>query len=157
MRLNFVRYLLDEAGEFYYFSSQFFKEGFKPRYEFSELKRQCYFIGNKTLPLVGINGFIMGLVITFQSHPSMKAFGEESWLPSVVSVSLVREIVPIITALICAGKIVSGIVAELGSMKVTEQIDAMEVSGTNPFILTIIWKFLSIPDPLKNILKEWVK
>ena len=80
----------------------------------------------------------MGLVITIQSHPSLKAFGAESWLPSVVSVSLVREIIPVITALICAGKIGSSIGAELGSMKVTEQIDAMEVSGTNPFKYLVV-------------------
>jgi len=80
----------------------------------------------------------MGLVITIQSHPSMETFGAQSWLPSVVSVSLIREIVPVITALICAGKIGSGIGAELGSMKVTEQIDAMEVSGTNPFKYLVV-------------------
>ena len=59
-------------------------------------------------------------------------------LPAMVSVSLVREIAPVITALICAGKIGSGIGAELGSMRVTEQIDAMEVSGTNPFKYLVV-------------------
>jgi phospholipid/cholesterol/gamma-HCH transport system permease protein len=100
-------------------------------------------IGNKTLPLAAITGLIIGLVITIQSHPSMEAFGAESWLPSVVSVSLVREIVPVITALICAGKIGSGIGAELGSMKVTEQIDSMEVSGTNPFKYLVVTRVLA--------------
>jgi phospholipid/cholesterol/gamma-HCH transport system permease protein len=65
-------------------------------------------------------------------------FGAEAWLPGMISVSLVREIVPVVTALICAGKIGSGIGAELGSMKVTEQIDAMEVSGTNPFKFLVV-------------------
>jgi phospholipid/cholesterol/gamma-HCH transport system permease protein len=73
----------------------------------------------------------------------MAAFGAESWLPSVVSVSLVREIVPVITALICAGKIGSGIGAEIGSMKVTEQIDAMEVSGTNPYNYLVVTRVLA--------------
>jgi phospholipid/cholesterol/gamma-HCH transport system permease protein len=138
MRQVFFKVLLKETGEIYLFTMRFFREGFKPRYEVGELLRQCFNIGNKTLPLVGVTGFIMGLVITIQSHPSMEAFGAESWLPSVVSVSLVREIVPVITALICAGKIGSGIGAELGSMKVTEQIDAMEVSGTNPFKYLVV-------------------
>jgi phospholipid/cholesterol/gamma-HCH transport system permease protein len=138
MRQGFFKLLLIETGEIYLFTLRFFREGFKPRYEFAELIRQCFNIGNKTLPLVGVTGFIMGLVITIQSHPSMEAFGAESWLPSVVSISLVREIVPVITALICAGKIGSGIGAELGSMKVTEQIDAMEVSGTNPFKYLVV-------------------
>jgi phospholipid/cholesterol/gamma-HCH transport system permease protein len=138
MRQGFFKLLLIETGELYLFTKRFFHEGFRPRYEVGELMRQCFNIGNKTLPLVGITGFIMGLVITIQSHPSMEAFGAESWLPSVVSISLVREIVPVITALICAGKIGSGIGAELGSMKVTEQIDAMEVSGTNPFKYLVV-------------------
>ena len=73
----------------------------------------------------------------------MEAFGAESWLPSVVSVSLIREIVPVITALICAGKIGSSIGAELGSMKVTEQIDAMEVSGTHPFKYLVVTRTLA--------------
>jgi phospholipid/cholesterol/gamma-HCH transport system permease protein len=138
MKDGSIRSILAETGDLYRFSIRFFKEAFKPRYEIAELIRQCFYIGNRTLPLVGITGFIMGLVITIQSHPSMAAFGAESWLPSVVSVSLVREIVPVITALICAGKIGSGIGAELGSMKVTEQIDAMEVSGTNPFKYLVV-------------------
>jgi phospholipid/cholesterol/gamma-HCH transport system permease protein len=80
----------------------------------------------------------MGLVLTIQSRPTLVEFGAESMLPAMVSVSLVREIAPVITALICAGKIGSGIGAELGSMKVTEQIDAMEVSGTNPFKYLVV-------------------
>ena len=85
-----------------------------------------------------VTAFIMGLVITIQSRPTLVEFGAEAWLPKMVSLSLVREIVPVITALICAGKIGSGIGAELGSMKVTEQIDAMEVSGTNPFKYLVV-------------------
>jgi phospholipid/cholesterol/gamma-HCH transport system permease protein len=91
-----------------------------------------------------ITALIMGLVITIQSHPAMEVFGTESWLPAVVSVSLVREIVPVITALICAGKIGSSIGAELGSMKVTEQIDSMEVSGTNPFKYLVVTRVLAV-------------
>lgn len=138
MPKSYIKDLLSEIGELGLFTWRFFKEGFRPRYEFAELLKQCYAIGNKSLALVGITGFIMGLVITIQSQPSMETFGAESWLPSVVSVSLVREIVPVITALICAGKIGSSIGAELGSMRVTEQIDAMEVSGTNPFKYLVV-------------------
>jgi phospholipid/cholesterol/gamma-HCH transport system permease protein len=87
---------------------------------------------------VGITAFIMGLVLTIQSRPTLVEFGAESLLPSMVAVSLVREISPVITALICAGKIGSGMGAELGSMRVTEQIDAMEVSGTNPFKYLVV-------------------
>lgn len=142
MQLKILYNLLAEVGDITRFGLRFFKEAFKPRYEFSEFLRQCFFIGYKSAGLVGITAFIIGLVITIQSRPTLVEFGAESWLPSMVSVSLIREIAPVISALICAGKIGSGIGAELGSMKVTEQIDSMEVSGTNPFkylVVTRVW------------------
>jgi phospholipid/cholesterol/gamma-HCH transport system permease protein len=125
------------------FVLRFFKELIMPPYEFNELARQCYFVGCKSLPLVGITGFIMGLVLTIQSRPTLAQFGAESWLPAMVGVSIVREIGPVITALICAGKVGSGIGAELASMKVTEQIDAMEASGINPYKYLVVTKVLA--------------
>ena len=134
---------LIEAGDISRFTGRFFKEGFKPPYEFRELLKQCFYIGYKSLALVGITAFIMGLVITIQSRPTLVEFGAEAWLPKMVSVLLIREIAPVITALICAGKIGSSIGAELGSMKVTEQIDAMEVSGTNPFKYLVVTRVMA--------------
>lgn len=134
---------LNETGDMARFAARFFREVFKPRQETEEFFRQCYLVGYKSLPLVGITGFIMGLVMTIQSRPTLVEFGAESMLPLMVSVSLVREICPVITALICAGKIGSGMGAELGSMRVTEQIDAMEVSGTNPFRYLIVTRILA--------------
>jgi phospholipid/cholesterol/gamma-HCH transport system permease protein len=125
------------------FTGRYFKEVFLPPYEFRELARQCYLIGYKSFPLVAITGFIMGMVMTLQSKPTLADFGAESWLPSMVAVSIVREIGPVITALICAGKSGSGIGAELASMKVTEQIDAMEVSGINPFKYLVVTRVLA--------------
>src|SRR6202007_1212198 len=115
------------------FTFRFFKEAVKPRYEFKEPIKQAYLIGYKSFPLIAITGFIMGLVLTIQSRPTLAEFGAESWLPSMVAVSIVREMGPVITALIFAGKAGSGIGAELASMKVTEQIDAMAVSGMKPY------------------------
>jgi phospholipid/cholesterol/gamma-HCH transport system permease protein len=143
MRSKALQNFLTETGEIARFSGRFFIEAFKPRYEFAELFRQCFFIGYKSLPLVAITAFIMGLVITIQSRPTLVEFGAEAWLPKMVSVSLVREIAPVITALICAGKIGSGIGAELGSMKVTEQIDAMDVSGTNPYKFLVVTRVMA--------------
>ena len=134
---------LEETGKIARFTGRFFHELFKPRPEVEEFVRQCFWVGYKSLPLVGITAFIMGLVLTIQSRPTLVEFGAESMLPSMVAVSLVREISPVITALICAGKIGSGMGAELGSMRVTEQIDAMEVSGTNPFKYLIVTRVLA--------------
>jgi phospholipid/cholesterol/gamma-HCH transport system permease protein len=135
---------LNEVGNIASFTGKFFKYGFRPRYEFKEFFKQCYVIGYQSLPLVGITAFIMGLVMTLQSRPTMAEFGAESWIPSMVGVSIIREIGPIITSLICAGKIGSSIGAELGSMKVSEQIDAMEVSGTNPFKYLVVTRVLAV-------------
>jgi phospholipid/cholesterol/gamma-HCH transport system permease protein len=132
-----------EAGQASAFMGRFFKELILPPYEIKEFIRQCFIVGYKSLPLVGITGFIMGLVLTIQSRPTLAEFGAESWLPGMVALSLIREIAPVITALICAGKIASGIGAELGSMKVTEQIDAMEVSGINPFNYLVVTRVLA--------------
>jgi phospholipid/cholesterol/gamma-HCH transport system permease protein len=85
----------------------------------------------------------MGLVLTIQSRPVLDKFGAVSVLPSMVVISLIREIGPVITALICAGKIGSGLGAELGSMKVSEQIDAMEVSSTNPMRFLVVPRVLA--------------
>ncbi|MDI1354167.1 MAG: ABC transporter permease [bacterium] len=136
-------------AQIFRFTVKFFKELVRRPYEFGETIRQCYIIGYRTLPLVGITGFIMGLVLTIQSRPTLKEFGAESWLPAMVAISIIREIGPVITAIICAGKIGSSIGAELASMKVTEQIDAMRVSARKPFkylaVTRIIATTLMIP------------
>ncbi len=153
-----IKNIFIEIGLISRFTGRFFREAFKPRFEFSEFLRQCYYIGNKSLPLVAITAFIMGLVITIQSRPTLVEFGAQAWLPKMVSVSLVREIAPVITALICAGKIGSGIGAELGSMKVTEQIDAMDVSGTNPYKFLVVTRVMgtTLMIPLLAVLADAV-
>jgi phospholipid/cholesterol/gamma-HCH transport system permease protein len=133
-----IKSFLNEAGELARFTARFFNQAFKPRYEMAEFTRQCYLIGYNSLPLIGLTSFIMGLVLTMQLRPSMVDYGVESELPAIVGIAIVREIGPVISALIFAGKIGSSIGAELGSMKVTEQIDAMEVSGTNPFKYLVV-------------------
>lgn len=139
-----IKNIVIETGEITRFFIRFFGELFRKGHEFKEMLRQCFFLGYKSLGLVITTGFIIGLVITIQSRPTLIKFGAEAWLPGMISVSLVREIVPVITALICAGKIGSGIGAELGSMKVTEQIDAMEVSGTNPFKYLVVTRVTAV-------------
>lgn len=134
---------LNEAGGLSSFTGRFFSQFYKPRYEFKEFIRQCFIIGYQSLPLIGLTGFIMGLVLTIQLRPSLIDYGVESQLPSMISVAIFRELGPVIIALIFAGKIGSSIGAELGSMKVTEQIDAMEVSGTNPFKYLVVTRVMA--------------
>ncbi len=146
MPAKFISFLKDQGekvGDQVHFLGSFFRNTFKKGFEWNELIRECYLIGYKSLPLVAITGFILGFVFTLQSEPTLKAFGAENYLPAMVSVSLIREIAPVIVALICAGKIASSIGAELGSMKVTEQIDAMEVSGSNPIQYLVVTRILA--------------
>jgi len=134
---------LTGIGNISVFIIQLFKETFSSGFEFREFLRQCFQIGNKSLPLVSITGAIMGIVLTIQSRPALARFGAVTMLPGMIAVSIIREIGPVITALICAGKIGSGMGAELGSMKVSEQIDAMEVSATNPFKYLVVTRVLA--------------
>lgn len=143
MKNKAVKSFLTEAGSMTSFLFKFLLQSFKPRYETKEFVKQCYIIGVQSLPLIGLTGFIMGLVLTMQLRPTMVHYGVESQIPTIVSISIIREIGPVITALIFAGKIGSSIGAELGSMRVTEQIDAMEVSGTNPFKYLVITRTMA--------------
>jgi len=125
--------LLEKTGELAKFTGQLFSMGKQNRYETKEFLAQCYSIGYLSMGLVGLTGFIMGLVLAMQLQPPLARYGVASELPGMVAIAIVREIGPVLTALVFAGKIGSSIGAELGSMKVTEQIDAMDVSGTNPY------------------------
>lgn len=132
-----------EIGNQVVFMTTFFRNMLRKGFEWNEFLRQNFIIGYKSLSLVGITGFILGFVMTLQSEPTMKEFGAVSFVPSMVAISIIREIGPVIIALICAGKIASSIGAELGSMKVSEQIDAMEVSGANPVQYLVVTRVLA--------------
>ncbi len=138
-----INVFLAEVANVFLFISLTIKGIFSRDFEFKEFLRQCFQIGYKTLPLISVTGTIMGLVLTIQSRPVLVSFGAVTMLPGMVAVSLIREMGPVITALICAGKIGSGMGAELGSMKVTEQIDAMEVSSTNPMRFLVVTRVMA--------------
>src|ERR1700741_900571 len=143
---SFRKSLTDFFASLYNINSfiiRFFKEAFLPPYEFKEIIRQCYETGVRSFTLISLTGFIVGLIFTKQSRPSLQNFGASSWLPSLVSIAIMRALAPLVTALIAAGKVGSSIGAELGSMRVTEQIDAMEVSGTKPFKYLVVTRVLA--------------
>lgn len=154
--LNRYQAFFYRAGDLTAFMLRFFREVFKPPYEWREILYQSYLVGYKSTFLIGLTAFIMGAVLTIQSRPSMAAFGAISLIPGMVAVSVVREIAPIITALICCGKVGSRMGAELGSMRVSEQIDAMEVSAINPFRFLVVTRTLAttLMVPLLTILAD---
>lgn len=140
---NSMNDFFTELGNIILFTVDIIKQFFEAPFEHRELIKQGYLLGNKTLPLISITGFIMGLVLTLQSRPVLVDFGAQTLLPGMISVSVIREIGPVITALLCAGKLSSGIAAELGAMKVTEQLDAMEISGTKPLNFVVATRVLA--------------
>jgi phospholipid/cholesterol/gamma-HCH transport system permease protein len=127
----------------YNFVTRFFKEVFRAPFHLGEIINHCFEIGLKSLSLITLTGFIIGIVFTKQSRPSLEEFGATSWLPSLIGIAIVRALASLVTALICAGKVGSGIGAELGSMKVTEQIEAMEVSAINPFKYLVVTRVVA--------------
>lgn len=124
--------MVEWFGDLGKFAGRVCKAIITPPYEFRELIRQCDAIGSRSLPLVMLAGAAIGVVLSLQTRDSLVRFGAKSFLPAVVIFSIIKESGPIITALISSGRVGAGIGAELGSMKVTEQIDAMEASAVDP-------------------------
>jgi phospholipid/cholesterol/gamma-HCH transport system permease protein len=125
------------------FSIRFFAEVFRPPYEISEIRKHMDELGVKTFSIVSVTGFILGLVLGMQTQPVLARFGAEMFLPGTIALSVIRELGPVLTALIFAGRVGSGIGAELGSMRVTEQIDAMEVSAVDPFRYLVVTRVIA--------------
>src|ERR1700760_276293 len=147
---------LEGIGDQVGFLLKFIRNIFVGGFEWSEFVKQCYEIGYRSLTLVGITSFIMGVVLILQLRPTLVTFGAASMLPKTLSVSFIREIGPVIIGIICAGKMASSIGAELGSMKVTEQLDAMEVSGANPLQYLVVTRILAttIMVPILSVLGD---
>jgi phospholipid/cholesterol/gamma-HCH transport system permease protein len=133
----------EQSGALTIFAARFLPNALLPPYEVAEVRRHLDELGSRSLPLVGITGFIVGLIIAMQTRPTLFRFGADSFLPAMVALSFVRELGPVITALIVAGRVSSGIGAEIGSMRVTEQIDALEVSGIDPYNYLVVTRVIA--------------
>jgi phospholipid/cholesterol/gamma-HCH transport system permease protein len=130
-------------GELGLFSWQVLRAAFTPPFEFRELARQIDEIGSKSFPLVALAGAAIGAILSLETRDSLVRFGASSLLPAAVVFSIIHEIGPIVTGLIVCGRVGAGIGAELGSMKVTEQIDAIEASAVNPYRLLAATRILA--------------
>ena len=135
--------LVERCGDFGFFSWRIIKAIFSRPFEGTEFVRQLDAIGAKSLPLVALAGAATGIVLSLQTRDSLTRFGAKSLLPAVIVFSLVKETGPIITGLVASGRIGAGIGAELGSMRVTEQIDAMEASAVDPHKFLVATRVLA--------------
>jgi phospholipid/cholesterol/gamma-HCH transport system permease protein len=124
---------LEWFGELGFFCARLVKAAITPPFEWREVIRQCDAIGAKALPLVALAGAATGVVLSLETRDSLVRFGAKSFLPAIIVLSMVKESGPVITGLVLSGRAGAGIGAELGSMKVTEQIDAMEASAVDPY------------------------
>jgi phospholipid/cholesterol/gamma-HCH transport system permease protein len=156
---------LEWFGELGVFCGRVAKSVFKLPFEWSEFVRQMDSAGSKSLPLVLLAGAATGVVLSLQSRATLVRFGAKSVLPTMIVFSIIKEMGPIITGLVASGRIGAGFGAELGSMRVTEQIDAMEVSAVNPYkylaatrILAciVVLPLLTLAADAAGILLGWV-
>src|SRR5437667_10304860 len=140
---NFLFGVFEWFGELGLFCIRLIRAALTPPYEFGELLRQCDAIGSKSLPLVALAGAATGIVISLQTRASLTRFGAKAFLPAVIVYSIIKESGPVITGLVVSGRVGAGIGAELGSMRVTEQIDAMEASAVDPFKFLVATRVLA--------------
>jgi len=134
---------LEWFGNLGIFFWQVLKAVVTPPYEWRELIRQMDEVGSKSLPLVALAGAAVGVVLSMETRESMTRFGAKSLLPSAIVFAVIQEMGPIITGLVVSGRVGAGIGAELASMKVTEQIDAIEASAINPYRLLAATRILA--------------
>ncbi len=126
------------AGEVSLFGLRAIREALLPPYEAGEIARHIYEIGWRSLPLIATSGLAIGVVLSMHTRASLERFGAEAMIPAGLAIALIRETGPLVTALLVAGRVGAGIGAELGAMKVTEQIDALEAVAVDSF------KFLAV-------------
>jgi phospholipid/cholesterol/gamma-HCH transport system permease protein len=117
---------------------------FSPPFYYRELLEQLYQVGYRSLSIVTLTGIFTGMVMAFQTGMEMSRFGAKAYIGSVVALSLVRELGPVLSALVVAGRVGAGITAELGSMRVTDQIDAMRAMATDPFKKLVVTRIASL-------------
>ena len=130
---------LASGGRAMIFAGRALREIFRPPFEFSETARQVYELGWRSLPLIAAAGYAVGIVMSMHTRASLERFGAEALVPAVLALALVRETGPLVVGLLVSGRVGAGVGAELGAMKVTEQIDAYEVMAMNPIV------YLAIP------------
>lgn len=143
---NLISTLLEWVGGIGIFTWKVFRAIFSRPFEWRELIRQLDEVGSKSFPLVALAGSAIGVVLSMEARSSLTRFGARSLFPSAIVYSVVQEMGPIITGLVVSGRVGAGIGAELASMKVSEQIDALEVSAVSPF------RFLAVPRVLACML-----
>ena len=130
-------------GDLSVFAARSVREAFRPPYEIGETLRQLYELGVRSVPLIAVAGFAVGVVLSMHTRASLERFGAETMIPAGLALALVKETGPLTTGLLLAGRIGAGIGAELGAMKVTEQIDALEATAVDSFKFLVVTRMIA--------------
>ena len=133
-----VTSLLADVGNATVFAARALRDAFRPPYEVAETLRQLYEVGWRSAPLIGVSGLAVGIVLSMHTRASLERFGAEALIPAALALALVRETGPLTAGLLLSGRIGAGIGAELGAMKVTEQIDALEATAVDSFKYLVV-------------------
>lgn len=134
---------LAAVGDGALFALKAAREVFVPPFEFRETIRQIYELGLRSAPLIGVSGVAVGVVLSMHTRASLERFGAESMIPAGLAMALVRETGPLTAGLLLSGRIGAGIGAELGAMRVTEQIDALEASAVDAFRFLVVTRVIA--------------
>ena len=134
---------LAESGRVMIFSAKIFRWIFRPPLDVRNLLKQIEEVGIKSIPVVLITGAFTGMVLALQSYTGFKRFNAEAFVGTVVALSMTRELGPVLSGLMVSGRVGSAMAAELGTMQVTEQIDALYTLATNPIKYLIVPRFLA--------------
>jgi phospholipid/cholesterol/gamma-HCH transport system permease protein len=135
--------LLLMAGEAASFAGRVVTEAMRPPYEWRETLRQLFELGCRSVPLIAASGFAVGVVLSMHTRASLARFGAEALIPAGLAIALVRETGPLTAGLLLSGRIGAGIGAELGAMKVTEQIDALEAAAVDSFRFLVVTRVIA--------------
>ena len=133
----------ETAGALAIFGGRAVAEAFRPPYEFGEILRHLYHFGLRSTPLIVASGFAIGVVLSMHTRASLERFGAEAMIPAGLAIALIRETGPLVAGLLISGRVGAGIGAELGAMRVTEQIDALEASAVDPFKYLVVTRVIA--------------
>ena len=148
---------LDWFGGLSLFVGQIFRESFRRPFEFTEILKQVFEIGSRSTPLIILSGLAVGGVLSLHTRASLERFGAESMIPTALAFALVKETGPLVTGLLISGRVGAGIGAELGGMRVTEQIDALESLAVNSFHYLVVTRVIAcvLAMPLLTVLMNF--
>lgn len=138
-----VRDALEEAGSLSLFGFRALRESFRPPFEFAEVLRQTYALGYLSVPLIALSGFAVGIVMSMHTRSSLERFGAESLIPAALAIAMIKETGPLVTGLLVSGRVGAGIGAEIGGMRVTEQIDALESLAVDSFKYLVVTRLIA--------------